>query len=259
MRKALNTPIGDWSQRRVWIIGASSGIGLETAKLLLEKGAAVAVSARQPEPLQQLQRDYAKALSLPLDITDGAQLEQAMQQLQQHWQGIDLVLLSAGNYQEMPVEKFNLGAIRQLLEVNLLGCYRCLELVLPVLLAQGQGGIAIISSVAGYTGLPKALAYGPSKAALINLCETLYLELHPKNISVYLVNPGFVDTRLTAANHFPMPALISASEAARKLVGGLERGQFHIHFPGRFTNWLRLARLLPYRSYFYLVHKITGY
>jgi short-subunit dehydrogenase len=126
------------------------------------------------------------------------------------------------------------------------------------LVKTGAGGIGIVGSVAGYSGLPKALAYGPSKAAIINLCESLYVDLHPKNIGVYMINPGFVATPMTANNDFDMPALMTAPAAAQALVRGLEQGEFHIHFPKRFTNWLRLARLLPYRGYFYLVHKVTG-
>ncbi len=119
-------------------------------------------------------------------------------------------------------------------------------------------GIGIVSSVAGYSGLPKALIYGPTKAALINLAESLYLDVRASGIGVYLINPGFVETPLTAHNNFPMPAIISAAAAAQEIVAGIEAGRFHIHFPRRFTNWLRLARLLPYRLYFSLVHKVTG-
>jgi short-subunit dehydrogenase len=145
-----------------------------------------------------------------------------------------------------------------MIDLNLRGVFNCLDLVLPLLLRQGAGGIGIVSSVAGFGGLPKALVYGPTKAALINLCESLYLDLHPKGIAVYQINPGFVDTPLTANNGFRMPALMTADEAADALVDGLERGQFHIHFPKRFTNSLRLARLLPYRAYFWLIRKVTG-
>jgi short-subunit dehydrogenase len=106
--------------------------------------------------------------------------------------------------------------------------------------------------------LPKALVYGPTKAALINLCESLYFDLNRRGNAVYLINPGFVKTPATANNDFTMPALISAEEAAHEILTGMEQGQFHIHFPKRFTNWLRFARLLPYRWYFYLIHKVTG-
>jgi len=130
--------------------------------------------------------------------------------------------------------------------------------VLPMLLSQRSGGIAIVSSVAGYSGLPKALVYGPTKAALINLAESLYMDLSPAGIDVYLVNPGFVKTPLTAENDFTMPALISAQAAAQATLAGIEAGRFEIHYPRRFTGMLKFARLLPYRLYFAAVRRMTG-
>ena len=168
------------------------------------------------------------------------------------------MLIVAGAYNEMRADSFDLAIVNQLIDVNLRGVFNCLDAVLPTLLVQNQGGIGIVSSVAGFSGLPKALIYGPTKAALINLCESLYLDLHPRGNAVYLINPGFVETPATAGNAFTMPALISAERAAEEIIGGMERGHFHIHFPKRFTNWLRMARLLPYRCYFWLIHKVTG-
>lgn len=126
------------------------------------------------------------------------------------------------------------------------------------LVAQGTGAIGIVSSVAPYRGLPKALVYGASKAALVNFAETLYLDLRPRNVGVYLVMPGFVKTPLTDRNDFRMPDLISADEAAREIVEGLRAGRFEIHFPRSFTRKLKLLRLLPYRLYFPLIRKATG-
>lgn len=254
----MNPRIRDWQGKRVWIIGASTGIGAEVARLLLTKGATVALSARNREQLLQIAQAYPAARALPLDVTDIVSLQTAHAQLIAEWQQIDLVLIVAGAYNEMRADSFNLADANHVLDINVRGVYQCLEVVLPSLLKQGAGGIGIVGSVAGYSGLPKALAYGPSKAAIINLCESLYVDLHPKNIAVYMINPGFVATPMTAKNDFDMPALMTAPAAAQALVRGLERGEFHIHFPKRFTNWLRLARLLPYRSYFYLVHKVTG-
>lgn len=254
----MNPRIRDWQGKRVWIIGASTGIGAEVARLLLDKGARVALSARNREQLQHIAQAYPKARALPLDMTDLVSLQTAHTQLLAEWQQLDLVLVVAGAYNEMRADSFNLADANHVLDVNVRGVYQCLEVILPTLLKQGAGGIGIVGSVAGYSGLPKALAYGPSKAAIINLCESLYVDLHPKNIGVYMINPGFVATPMTANNDFDMPALMTAPAAAQALVQGLEQGEFHIHFPKRFTNWLRLARLLPYRSYFYLVHKVTG-
>jgi len=254
----MNSKIVSWRGRRVWVIGASSGIGAETARALQLRGARLALSARNAQALQQLAGNHAETLVLPLDITDPNSVTDAHRQILAQWGGIDLVLIVAGTYNKMRADNFDLQQAKQLLATNLNGPLNCLAAVLPMLLAQGSGGIGIVASVAGFRGLPEALIYGPSKAALINLCESLYLDLRPRGINVYLINPGFVATPLTAGNDFAMPALISAREAAEKLIIGIERGEFHIHFPKRFTNWLRVARLLPYRCYFWLIHKVTG-
>ena len=254
----MNPKITDWSAQRVWVIGASTGIGAETARLLLQKGARVALSARRTEPLLEIAADRPEALIAPLDIVDHGSVLLARDKIVHAWGGVDLVLVVAGGYNDMRADTFDLAKINNLIDLNLRGVFNCLDAVLPCLMKQDRGGIGIVASVAGYSGLPKALIYGPTKAALINLCESLYLDLHPRGLAVYLINPGFVETPLTAGNDFKMPALISATTAAHHLVDGVEAGEFHIHFPKRFTNWLRFARLLPYRWYFPLIRKVTG-
>jgi NAD(P)-dependent dehydrogenase (short-subunit alcohol dehydrogenase family) len=142
-------------------------------------------------------------------------------------------------------------------DINYVGALRVLDAVLPALLHQGFGHLSVLSSVAGYRGLPQSLAYGPTKAALINLTETLYLDLAPKGIGVSLVNPGFVETPLTAQNEFHMPALLKPEQAASAMLRGWAKGAFEIHYPKRFTWWLKLLRVLPYRWYFYVVRRAT--
>lgn len=254
----MNPAIKEWGGKRVWIIGASTGIGAETARVLLDAGARVALSARHEQGMQTIALNRADALVAPLDVTDHASVIAARELIVKEWQGIDLVLVVAGGYNEMRADSFDLASANRLIDLNVRGVFNCLDAVLPILLRQGSGGLGIVASVAGYSGLPKALVYGPTKAALINLCESLYFDLRPRGIGVYLINPGFVATPLTANNDFKMPALMSASDAAAQLVSGIERGEFHIHFPKRFTNGLRLARLLPYRWYFFLIRKVTG-
>jgi NAD(P)-dependent dehydrogenase (short-subunit alcohol dehydrogenase family) len=254
----MNPRIDDWAGKRVWMIGASSGIGAAAAHHLLLLGARVALSARNTEALTRAASVSTHALVAPLDVTDHASVLRARDAIVGEWGGIDLVLVVAGGYNEMRADSFDLAAANAMMDLNLRGVFNCLDAVLPLLIAQGAGGIGIVASVAGYGGLPKALVYGPTKAALINLTEALYLDLRPRGIAVYQINPGFVDTPLTAHNDFPMPALMSADDAADAMVWGIERGKFHIHFPVRFTNGLRLARLLPYRLYFWLIHKVTG-
>ncbi len=254
----MNPVITNWDHLRVWVIGASSGIGAETARLLLAKGARVALSARRVDLLHTVANFHPRALVAGLDIVDPDSVQAAHAQIVKEWQGVDIVLIVAGAYNEMRADSFDLTIARNMLELNLHGPLNCLDAVLPGLLAQGHGAIGIVSSVAGYSGLPKALIYGPSKAALINLCESLYLDLRPRGIGVYMINPGFVDTALTAGNDFPMPALMTSPDAAKEIVRGMERGDFHIHFPKRLSNVLRLLRLLPYRLYFWIIHKGTG-
>lgn len=254
----MNPRIANWQGRRVWLIGASTGIGAATARLLLARGARVAISARKKEALEALAGESPFAMVLPLDVLDHAALLRARDAIHHAWGGVDLVLLLAGGYNEMRADAIDLPAAEAMIDLNVRGAYRCLDAVLPQLLKQGNGGIGIVASVAGYGGLPKALVYGPTKAALINLTECLYLDLHAKGIAVYQINPGFVDTPLTAGNDFKMPDLMTADDAALAMVEGIEQGQFHIHFPKRFTFGLRLARLLPYRLYFWLIHKVTG-
>lgn len=254
----MNPKISDWQGKRVWVIGASTGIGQACGLLLAESGARVAFSARSIDKLLATTSKMPRALVAPLDVTDRDSVAAAGERIVAEWGGIDLILVVAGGYNEMRADSFDLAGANGMIDLNLRGVFNCLDVVLPLLLAQGAGGIGIVSSVAGYGGLPKALVYGPTKAALINLTESLYLDLRPKGIAVYQINPGFVATPLTANNDFTMPALMTAAGAARELVDGIERGQFHIHFPKRFTNGLRLARLLPYRMYFWLIHKVTG-
>jgi NAD(P)-dependent dehydrogenase (short-subunit alcohol dehydrogenase family) len=143
-------------------------------------------------------------------------------------------------------------------EVNYNGLLRVLGEALPLFLQQGFGHLSLVSSVAGWRGLPNGLAYGPTKAAMTNLAETLYMDLQDKGIGVSLVNPGFVATPLTAQNNFPMPALLTPEQAAEAMRQGWAQGLFDIHFPKRFTLWLKLMRLLPYRVYFYLIRRFTG-
>lgn len=254
----MNPRITDWHNKRIWIVGASTGIGAATARLLLSKGARVALSARRGNLLSDIVNGNPNALIAPMDVTDHSAVLATRDFVLQQWGEFDLILIVAGSYQEMRADSFDLTIANQMIDLNLRGVLHCLDAVLPVFLAQGKGGIGVVASVIGFSGLPKALIYGPTKAALINLCESLYFDLHPRGIGVHLITPGFVDTPLTRQNNFPMPALMSAPDAAQALVRGLERGHFHIHFPRRFSNFLRVMRLLPYRLYFWLIHKGTG-
>lgn len=256
----LNEPIKDWKAKRVWVIGASSGIGAALAHALIGRGARVALSARSAQALAEVAATGAagQTLQLPLDVTDPEQLATAFDRINTTWSGLDLAVLLAGSHQPVRAWELDAGQARSLVETNLVGALNASALLAPAFCRSGRGAIAVVSSVAGYGGLPNSLVYGATKAALINFTETLFLDLRPRGVSVFLVNPGFVKTPLTDKNEFKMPALIPAQTAAEEMIAGFEHGQFEIHFPKRFTLWLKLLRLLPYRIYFALVHRMTG-
>jgi short-subunit dehydrogenase len=258
----LNPPLPAWNEARVWVIGASYGIGAAVARALLARGAHVALSARSPDKLRDVAGDPAAArgaaLIEPLDFTDAAAVGQAFARIRAAFKRVDLVLIVAGTHKEVRAWELDDAESRALLEVNLHGPIGTVAAVVPGLIAQGRGAIGIVSSLAGYRGLPKALVYGASKAALINFSETLYLDLRPKNIGVYLINPGFVKTPLTDRNAFRMPHLISAEDAADEILRGIERRDFEIDFPKAFSRQLRFLRHLPYRLYFAAVRRATG-
>lgn len=254
---SLNPPIKNWQNSRVWLIGASTGIGRALAERLYSLGAVVIVSARKVETLRQFTIEHPGSQAVALDVTDRAAVRHAYDTIAADGP-LDLVCYCAGHYQSMRATDLNLNEMLRHHEVNTVGALHVLDVITPGMLERRQGHISLVSSVAGFRGLPQSIAYGPTKAALINLAEALYLDLQPHGLGVSVINPGFVSTPLTAKNDFHMPALISPDEAALNIVQGWEKGKFEIHFPKRFTFWMKLLRLLPYRLYFAAVRRITG-
>lgn len=252
----MNPRILSWPGRRVWIVGASSGIGRATASLLHANGALVHASARNEAALAEFAAAHPGAQVLPMDVCDEDQVRRTARAILQRGP-LDLVLYCAGHYRPLRATAFDLAEAKRHNAVNYLGALNVIDAVLPGLLARG-GHLSLVASVAGYRGLPNSLAYGPTKAALIQLAETLHLDLRGLDVGVSLVNPGFVDTPLTAQNRFPMPALLTPQQAAAAIVRGWERGQFEIHFPRRFTWPMKLLRLLPFRLYEPMVKRWTG-
>ena len=254
---SYNPPLSDWHGKTVWLVGASSGIGQATAHALHTQGARVVVSARNAAALDAFVRDHAGAVALPLDAADPAAVTAAAQTVLALGP-IDLMMYCAGHYREMRAAEFDLAEMLKHQQVNYTGALYLLDALLPAMRQRGAGHISLVGSVAGYRGLPKSLAYGPTKAALINLAETLYLDLQTSGVAVSLVNPGFVETPLTAQNQFSMPALISPAKAAEEILSGWAAGEFEIHFPKRFTRWMKTLRVLPYALYFPAIRKLTG-
>ena len=257
----LNPAIPNWRGKRVWLVGASSGIGRAVAAQLHAQGAQVIVSARQQALLDAFVQQHPGSQALVLDVTDAQAVQHAAHHLQAQ-APLELVCYCAGHYSPMRADALALPELLRHQQVNLTGALHLLAAVVPGLLASAQAGrtphLSLVASVAGWRGLPQSLAYGPTKAALINLAETLFLDLRPQGVGVSVVNPGFVDTPLTRQNDFTMPALLTPEQAAQAMLRGWERGDFELHFPRRFTLWLKLLRVLPYRWYFPLVHRMTG-
>jgi short-subunit dehydrogenase len=250
----MNPTITDWHGKRVWLVGASAGIGAAMAHELAKRGARLALSARSVDKLHAL--GIAGALLLPCDATAAQGLRDARDRLVAAFGGIDLVVYLAGDYVPMRAGDFDLAVAEKIVSVNFNGAMRLAATLLPDL--PPGGGIAFVASVAGYRGLPKALAYGPGKAALIHFAECLHFDLAPQGIGVWVVNPGFVATQLTARNDFAMPALLTPEAAAQATIDGFRTGKFEIHYPKRFTRVMKLLALLPYGLYFPLVRRLTG-
>lgn len=250
----MNPTITDWHGKRVWLVGASAGIGAAMAHELAKRGARLALSARSVDKLHAL--GIAGALLLPCDATAAQGLRDARDRLVAVFGGIDLVVYLAGDYVPMRAGDFDLAVAEKIVSVNFNGAMRLAATLLPDL--PPGGGIAFVASVAGYRGLPKALAYGPGKAALIHFAECLHFDLAPQGIGVWVVNPGFVATQLTARNDFAMPALLTPEAAALATIDGFRTGKFEIHYPKRFTRVMKLLALLPYGLYFPLVRRLTG-
>jgi short-subunit dehydrogenase len=243
--------------QNIWITGASSGIGLELAKLLGGKAGQVAISARSAEKLVEIESLFDAIKAYPLDVTDALAVEKCVDDVVAGGGSIDLAVLGAGTWTILEPAVFDVKAIRKGIEVNYMGVVHAVAALLPGMIARGHGHIAIIASTAGYRGLPRSAAYGPSKAALINLAETLKIELAPLGIHVSLVCPGFVDTPMTQENRFPMPDIITASQAAKALLKGLEGGKFEIIFPLRFVLAMKLLQLLPNSIFFWVIRKFV--
>ncbi len=253
---SFNPSITDWHGKSIWLVGASSGIGEATATALHAAGARVFVSARNAAALTRFVEAHPGSVAVPLDASDPVAVKTAAITVQQAGP-VDLVMYCAGYYKPVRADNFDLNEMLKHQQVNYLGLLYVLDAMLPHFLQRQAGHISIVSSVAGYRGLPKSLAYGPTKAALINLAETLYVDLKARGIGVSVINPGFVKTPATAQNDFPMPGLMTTAEAATEILAGWRRGAFEIHFPKRFTLWMKVLRVLPYAVFFAIASRLV--
>ncbi|HKX66157.1 MAG TPA: SDR family NAD(P)-dependent oxidoreductase [Intrasporangium sp.] len=231
--------------RKVWVVGASSGIGAELARELVRRGAEVAISGRRAVQLEEVAG--GTMTTIPLDITEAQSVDDAAAAVRQGLGGLDTVVHSAGHWKQFNAAAWDRESFARHVEVNLLGLNNVLAAVVPSFVADGRGHIVGVASVAGYRGLPGSEAYGATKAAQLNLLEAMRASLSPKGIRVTTVAPGFVRTEMTSENEFPMPFIIEANEAGRTIADGLERGDENIVFPKRMAVAMVLARLVPGR------------
>ncbi len=230
-----------------WVVGASSGIGAAVARELVSRGATVAISARRAEQLREV--SGGDMITVPLDVTDVASVMAAAARVHQELGPVDLAVLSAGYWKQMDPADWDTEVFDQHVRVNLIGMSNSIAAVLPGMLRRHHGVIAGISSVAGYRGLAGSEAYGATKAAQINLLESLRVHIARTGVHVTTVCPGFVRTDLTAGNPFPMPFIIDAGQAARSICDGLEREHTEIVFPARMALLMKAARLVPARAW----------
>jgi NAD(P)-dependent dehydrogenase (short-subunit alcohol dehydrogenase family) len=246
-----------------WVTGASSGIGRATSLELARRGFAVAASARSAEALEALSGEArggaGRIVGHPCDVTDAAAMERAVAAIELAHGPVALAFLNAGIAPYVRAGKFDADAFRKAFDVNVFGVVNGLAAVLPRMAERKRGQIGVNASIAGYTGLPKAAAYGASKAAAIHMCEALKFDCDLMGVTVQVINPGFVETPLTRKNTFPMPFLIGEAEAARRIVDGFEKGGFEITFPKRLAYLCKLGRILPYGLYFPLIARATGW
>lgn len=236
----------------IWVIGASHGIGAALARQLASEGHILAISGRDEAALKSVLATFPQGnhLFLPLDVTDDAVFPKAIEQMQAHWPRIDRVIYNAGISPNVNDGRLDPATMRKVLAVNLIGAFACVSAMQETWKRQGGGHLVLVASVAGYRGLPRALSYCASKAALIALAESLKFELEPLGVKVQLVNPGFVKTRMTEKNTFPMPMMISPEVAAEAFAHGMEGNSFEINFPKRFTTLMKIVRILPNWVYF---------
>ena len=243
------------NQKKIWVTGASSGIGKALAEKFASEGWRVAVSARRKEILDKMANDK-NISSYPLDVTNQGQINDVFSKIINEFGNLDLCVFSSGTYDPKLEQEININQNKFVMETNFFGVLYCIKAVEKYFKDKQDGHISIVSSIAAYRGLPNSSGYGPSKAALTNLAESLYFDFKKHNVRISLVSPGFIKTPLTDKNKFSMPFIKSPEFAAEKMFNGLTKSKaFEIHFPRALTVLLKLLRILPYRIYLFLIDK----
>ncbi|MEZ5758671.1 MAG: SDR family NAD(P)-dependent oxidoreductase [Emcibacteraceae bacterium] len=245
--------------KSAWVVGGSTGLGAALVRKLASNEVLTYVSARNTEALEALKEENPSIIPYPLDVTDPDACAHVLSTVLEANNGLpDLIILNAAIYSPMGVENFNASEISNMMTVNFLGIVNMLSALLPHKRSEKQVTIATITSPSGWRGLPGGIGYGSSKAAVINLIESMKVELDSSGFDLRLVNPGFIKTRLTDKNNFKMPQLMSADDAAVRTLDGLSGTKFDICFPNPFLFYLKLLRILPYSLFFWMMNRITN-
>ena len=245
------------NQKKIWITGASSGIGKALAEKFALEGWKVAVSARRKEILDEMANNK-NIFSYPLDVTNQNQINNIFSKIIDEFGDLDLCVFSSGTYDPKLEQEINITQNKFVMETNFFGVLYCIKSVESYFKDKKDGHISVVSSVAAYRGLPNSSGYGPSKAALTNLTESLYFDFKKHNVRISLISPGFIKTPLTDKNEFPMPFIRSPNFAAEKIFNGLTKSKaFEVHFPKALTLLLKFLRILPYRMYLFLIDKFV--
>ena len=244
-------------QKKIWITGASSGIGKSVAEKFANEGWKVAVSAWRKGLRDELAKN-PNIVSFPLDVTNRNQINEVFKNILDNFGDLDICVFSSGTYEPKDEQNIDPDKIKNVINVNFLGVIDCVKSVERYFKDKKSGHISIVSSIAGYRGLPNSSGYGPSKAALTNFSESIYFDFKKFGVRVSVVSPGFIKTPLTDKNEFPMPFLKTPEYAAEKIFNGLVKSSaFEIHFPKGLTLTLKFLRILPYRLYLFLVDKLV--
>ena len=244
----------------IWITGASSGIGKALALKFAKENWNVAISARRENILKEISESNENIKSFPLDVTDRSKCKEVFEQIKSHYGDVDICFFSTGTWNPKKEKDIDVEQMEDVFKVNFFGTVNSIKAVEEYFKNKKSGIITIVSSIAGYRGLPNSTGYGPSKSALNNLAESLYFDFGRYNVKVCLVSPGFIKTPMTDKNDFKMPFLKTPEFAADKIYEGLlKKNNFEIHFPKELTLTLKFFSLLPSKIYFYLVNKLTKF
>ncbi len=248
------------NKKTIWITGGSTGIGKALAIKFAKEGWNVAISARRQNLLNEISNEYENITSFPLDVTDKTKCKEVFKQILDTFQNLDICFFSTGTWDPKKEREIDVEQIEDVFKINFFGTLNCIKAVERYFKDRQSGIITIVSSIAGYRGLPNSTGYGPSKSALNNLAESLYFDFDRSNVRVCLVSPGFIKTPMTDKNDFKMPFLKTPKYAAEKIYEGLvNKNSFEIHFPKSLTVVLKILSFLPNKIYFGLVGKLTKY